>query len=288
MRTIDAQTRLCGVIGNPVGHSMSPAIHNAGYEALGLNVVYLAFEVEDVAPCLDGVRALGNFAGLSVTIPHKAAVIEHLDELDPMAERVGSVNTISKVEGRLIGSTTDGPGTLRAFEGAGVELSGKRVLFVGSGGAVRAVAFAMAEAAVAEIVVLGRTPANVETLTGDLRAATQPEIRAGNLEQDLLPSIARADVLIQGTPMGMAGPDEGKSPIPPDAIRAEHVVFDMVYNPLETPLIRDAKAAGARTILGIEMLVHQAALQFEGWTGESAPVDVMRAAAVTRLADSRS
>ena len=134
---IDAHTRLCAVIGNPVGHSLSPAIHNAAFEAMGLNFVYVAFSVTDVAGCLAGMRALPGFRGMSVTIPHKRAVMRHLDSISPMAERVGAVNTIINDGGRLSGDTTDGPGTLRAFAEAGITLAGKRILFLGAGGAVR-------------------------------------------------------------------------------------------------------------------------------------------------------
>ena len=145
MRGIDTATRLCAVIGNPVGHSLSPAIHNAAFRALDLNYVYLAFEVSDAGSCLAGMRVTPSFRGMSVTIPHKLSVIPHLDEIEPLAEKVGSVNTIANDNGRLVGSTTDGQGTLRAFSAADVNLEGRRVLFLGSGGAVRAVAFAMAE-----------------------------------------------------------------------------------------------------------------------------------------------
>lgn len=281
---IDTHTQLCAVIGRPVGHSLSPAIHNAAFEAAGLNYVYLAFEVDDVAACLAGMRALPSFRGLSVTIPHKLAVMAHLDEIDPMARRVGSVNTVTNTGGKLVGTTTDGLGTLRAFEDAEIPLAGKRVLFLGSGGAVRSVAFAMAErAAPGAITILGRTPANVAALAADLRMATEVPVAPGSLEVDLAVALETHDVIVQGTSVGMFGHDEGVSVVPASLLRPEHAVFDMVYRPLKTRLICDAENAGCRVLLGLDMLVNQAVLQFEGWTGVAAPRAIMRDALLKAL-----
>lgn len=279
MHPIDTNTQLCGVIGNPVDHSRSPRIHNAGYAALDLNFVYLAFEVSDVSGCLAGMRALPNFRGLSVTIPHKLALIEHLDELEPMAEKAGSVNTITHEGGRLIGSTTDGPGAVRAFDDAGVQLLGRRVLVLGSGGAARAVAFAIADmCSPSEITILGRTPERVSALVEDLRAKTPGAFAAGDIQADIERAMGEHEVIIQGTPVGM-GPDGSRaSCVPPGTLRPDHVVFDMVYSPNRTKLIADAEALGCTVIYGIEMLLNQAALQFERWTGKGAPLQAMRAA----------
>ena len=274
---IDTQTQLCAVIGNPVAHSLSPAIHNAAFGAAGLNYAYVAFCVEDLPACLAGMRALPSFRGLSVTIPHKIAIIDLLDEVEPMARRIGSVNTVTNEAGHLIGSSTDGPGTLRAFQEEGIALRGKRVLFLGSGGAVRAVAFAMAESSEAEsITILGRTPARVERLVGDLRESTRAAIESGDIAADLETAVAAHDVLVQGTPVGMFGHDEARSCVPAEFLRPGLAVFDMVYRPLRTQLIRDAEAVGCPTLLGLEMLVNQAALQFETWTGAEAPRGIMR------------
>ena len=259
-------------------------MHNAAFTAAGLNYVYLAFEVDDVAACLQGMRALPSFRGLSVTIPHKLAVMDHLDEVDAMARRVGSVNTITHESGRLIGTTTDGLGTLRAFDDAGVALAGKRVLFLGSGGAVRSVAFAFAErAAPAAITILGRTAANVAALVQDLSHATAIGVAGGALRDDLAAALETHDVIVQGTSVGMHGHDEGASIVPASLLRKDHAVFDMVYRPLRTRLIEDAQDAGCRVILGLDMLVNQAVLQFETWTGVPAPRDVMRAALLKAL-----
>ncbi len=281
MRAIDTSTQLCAVIGNPVEHSLSPAIHNAAFASAGLNYVYVAFRVEDVRGCLMGMRALEGFRGMSVTIPHKLAVMEHLDEIDPMAQRVGSVNTIVKEGGRLIGSTTDGPGTLRAFADAGVSLEGKRVLFLGAGGAVRAVAFAMVElAGVASLTILGRTASRVESLADDLRVHSHVEIGTGPLSEGLAQTVAEHDVIINGTPTGMYPSSIDETLVTAEMLRPDQVVFDMVYRPLRTRLLQEAQQAGCRTIEGIEMLLNQAVLQFELWTGVTAPYAAMRQAVV--------
>ena len=276
---IDTETRLCAVIGNPVAHSLSPQIHNAAFEAMGLNYVYLAFHVDEVKCCLDGMRALPSFRGMSVTIPHKLAVMEYLDEVEPMAQHVGSVNTIVNENGRLVGLTTDGLGALRAFEKAGVILRGKRVLFVGTGGAVRSVAFAMAEPGYAtQITLLGRTPERVTELVNDLRGRSNAIVNGGDIVRDLVAGMNEHDVIIQGTPVGMYPKAVGETVVRKELFRPEQVAFDMVYRPMRTRFICDAEEAGCQVVFGTEMLLHQATLQFEAWTGLDAPVEVMRAA----------
>lgn len=278
MSQIDTETKLCAVIGNPIGHSLSPRMHNAAFEAAGLNYVYLAFQIEDVSAFLAGMRAMPSFRGCSVTIPHKRAVMPHLDAVEPMAERVGSVNTITNENGRLIGATTDGPGALKAFADAGIGLEGRNVLFLGNGGAVRAVAFAVAEfAKAARVTILGRDRARAAELARDLRNAGYGTIETGTIAADLGPAMETHDVIIQGTPVGMH-PHGDKSLIPAELLQPRHVVFDMVYQPHETRLIRDARNAGSSVIHGIEMLINQAALQFERWTGQPPPAGSMRSA----------
>ena len=280
---IDTETRLCAVIGNPVAHSLSPAIHNAGFAASGLNYVYLAFHVEDVGACLAGMRAMRGFRGLSVTIPHKIAIMDHLDDIEPAALRVGSVNTVTNDNGRLIGASTDGPGTLRAFAEAGVSLEGRKVLFLGAGGAARAVAFAVAEeAAPACITILGRTVSRAAALAADVQGATGVAVTYGGLEA-VGAAVAAHDVLIQATPVGMHGHAEAASPVPAGCLKSRHVVFDMVYRPLKPRLILEAEAAGCTTILGLEMLLNQAVLQYQRWTGVDAPVAAMRRALLEAL-----
>jgi len=217
-----------------------------------------------------------SFRGVSVTIPHKRAVMAHLDEVEPMARHVSSVNTVTNDNGRLIGSTTDGPGALRSLTEAGVDLTGKRVLFLGSGGAVRAVAFTIAETTKAEhITILGRTILNVQELVSDLNAANLDHVTGGGLDMNLRDAMQTHDIIIQGTSVGME-PNSDETCVPSDSFRPGQVVFDMVYRPHETRLLREAQAAGCRIVHGIEMLINQAALQFERWTGVPCPVDAMR------------
>ncbi len=283
-RVIDTHTQVCAVIGNPVKHSLSPAMHNAAFAAAGLNFVYVAFQVEDVEGCLRGMRALPGFRGLSVTIPHKITAMHHVDEVDDLARRVGCINTVTNEGGRLHGTTTDGLGTLRAFADAGVSLAGKKILFLGTGGAVRSVAFAMAEHSQPErITILGRTPGNVQELAKDLADAGAP-VAAGSLIDDLDAAVRSHDVLIQGTPVGMYPERVGETCVPAALLRPEQVVFDMVYRPLKTRLLADAEAAGCTTIPGTAMLVNQAVLQFERWTGKPAPREIMLGALLRSLA----
>ncbi|MBI2422224.1 MAG: shikimate dehydrogenase [Candidatus Hydrogenedentes bacterium] len=284
MTEINVETRLCAVIGNPVGHSLSPAMHNAAYRAAGINAVYVAFQVTDVRACLAGMRALPGFRGMSVTIPHKVAVLEHLDEVDDLAVQVGCANTITNEDGRLRGSITDGTGTLRAFAEAGIPLSGKRILFLGGGGAVRAVAFAMAtQAQAAAITILGRNPGKIEPLAEDLRKHASAPVATGRLVEDIAGAMADHDVIVQGTPMGMYPHNEGESPVPQGLWEPRHVAFDMVYRPLKPRFLHEAESAGCRTLPGLEMLVKQAELQMEIWFGVPAPAGVMRTALLGAL-----
>lgn len=259
-------------------------MHNAAFEALSLNYVYVAFHVEDVSACLAGMRAFRSFRGMSVTIPHKMAVMPHLDTIDPMAAKVGSVNTIVNDGGSLSGSTTDGLGALEAFADAQVILRQKQVLFLGAGGAVRSVAFAVADMPEPpEITVIARNRDRVAALVGDLREKTGATVHSGDFGRNLAEAMKTHDVVVQGTPVGMY-PHPDESCVPKELWRPEHVVFDMVYRPLKTRLIQDAEAAGCTTIPGVEMLVNQAALQFEKWTAQPAPRTVMREALLTELA----
>lgn len=284
-RAIDTSTQFCAVIGNPVGHSLSPAIHNAAFEATGLNFIYGAFQVEDVAACLRGMRAMAGFRGLSVTIPHKIAAMAEMDELDPMARRVGCINTVTNTDGRLAGSLTDGTGTLRAFREAGISLAGRRILFLGAGGAVRAVAFAFGMApGPAAITIVARDRDKAAVLASDVGDAAGCPVYSGHLAEQIEGAVADHDIIIQGTPVGMYPRHENALCIPRGLLRRDHVVFDMVYRPLKTTLIQEAEAAGCTAILGLEMLVQQAAEQFETWTGVTAPVTVMREALLGALA----
>jgi len=276
-RKIDAKTRLCAVIGNPVEHSLSPAIHNAAFEALGLNYVYVAFRVEDVAGATGALRALESFRGLSVTIPHKISIMQHLDEIDEVTRNIGSVNTVVKEGTVLKGTSSDGPGALKALGDYGVELGGRRVLVLGSGGAARAVTFTLATSEPRpEVSLLGVIPGELEALARDLKDKTPARIEGDILNDETLEEgLKRADVIIHCTPVGMH-PNTEETLVPKGLLRSGHVVFDVVYTPRKTRLLRDAESIGCVTIPGLEMFVNQAVVQFELWTGRSAPVEVMR------------
>jgi shikimate dehydrogenase len=281
---ISTSTQLLGIIGNPVGHSMSPAIHNRAFQELGLDFVYLAFRVEDVEGAIRGVRALENFRGLSVTIPHKVAVIPFLDEVSKVDAGIGSVNTVVKENGRLTGLGTDGPGGRKALLDAGATLKDKRILILGSGGAARALSFDLAHHAFASsLSLLGVIPEELARLASDLRAKTSTPIGDALLDDRTLGAeMEKADVIIHTTPVGMH-PKENNSLIPKNLFRPHQTVMDIVYNPLRTKLLTDAEDRGLKTVSGIDMFVNQAALQFEAWTKQSAPVKVMREAVLQQL-----
>ncbi len=278
-----------GLIGDPVGHSLSPLLHNAAFSALGLDWVYVAFEVppEEVPAAIGGVRALG-IDGLSVTMPHKAAVAELMDRLTPTARRLGAVNTVVRRGGRLEGETTDGEGLLAALRiDEGWEPAGRRCLLLGTGGAARAVALALGDAGVGELIVAGRRAEQAREVAGLAGGAG----RVGAVDQ-----ADRAEVIINATPVGMAGvaslpgvagPPELPFDLEPTRLGPSQLVVDLVYAPAVTPLLAAARAQGARGVNGLGMLIHQAALQFRLWTSEDAPLDAMSAAAMSALARRR-
>lgn len=284
MPAISAKTQFCAVIGNPVGHSLSPAIHNAAFAHLGLDFVYVACPVTDLKNALAGLRALGNFRGMSVTIPHKIEAMDYVDEVAEVDRSIGSINTIIHDGDRLRGLGTDGPGALKAMTDAGVELAGKSVLLVGAGGAARAIGFTLArQGRLAAMELLDINQDLLLGLSADLAAGTAVPIHHALLTPpSLAAAMAQADVIVHCTSVGMQ-PKANVSLIPAELFRPGQVVFDIVYTPLETKLLADARGAGLQTISGVEMFINQAALQFEQFTGEQAPVEVMRQVVLERL-----
>jgi len=271
---ITGVTRVAGVIGDPVRHSLSPRLHNAAYRALGLDWVFVAFEVPAglASAALDAARVFA-FAGMSVTMPHKRAMAGLCDELTPVASALGSVNTVTVGPGgHTVGDSTDGDGFLRSLADASVEVAGRDALVLGSGGAARAVAHALAGGGAHVAVAARRADAGEEAATLAHGAAITWHDRAA--------AASSADVIVNATPVGMAG--DPSLPLPEHVLRAGQVVIDLVYEPLETPLLAAARARGAQTVSGLGMLVHQAALQVERWSGKAAPVDAMRAAVIQR------
>lgn len=285
LTAINTGTQVCAIIGNPVSHSLSPAIHNAAFEAMGLNFVYVAFRVEDVKNALAGMRALENFRGMSVTIPHKIETMKYMDEISPLDRHIGSINTVINEKGRLTGLGTDGPGALKAIMDAGVELDGKSVLMLGAGGAARAIAFTLAQNAdIREISLLDIDKDMIKQLAADLDAGTKTHIRADMMtDASITSNMKGADLIINCTPVGMH-PKEDSSLVSVECFRPGQVVFDVVYTPLKTRLLKDAETSGLKIIAGVDMFINQAILQFERFTGVSAPESVMRHVVMEHLA----
>ena len=281
---INAQTQFCGVIGNPVEHSLSPAIHNAAFQKLGLNFVYLAFRVEAIGDAIKRLRALGSFRGASVTIPHKVATVPLLDSIEPTARHIGAINTIVAKGGTLTGYNTDATGALRALREGAVALKGRQVVILGSGGAARAIAFALGtEPGIDRLTILGIDNQERTALVRDLQSKTGMTVQESSLNEGTLRKVLPdTHVLIHCTPMGMS-PKLHETSVPVTLLHAGLTVMDIVYNPRDTRLLKDAKAAGCRTIPGLEMFLHQAAAQFELWTNQTAPADVMRAVLESRF-----
>jgi shikimate dehydrogenase len=268
--TITATTQVFAVMGNPVRHSLSPVMFNRAFAETGYNAVYAAFEVTSIQDAVNAVRSLG-IQGVSITIPHKVTVLEFLDEVDPLAAEIGAVNTIINRNGRLIGFNSDSLGAVKAIEEV-TRLDGKRIVILGAGGAARAIGFGV-QAKGAGVTIVNRSIANGETLAKALNADFTPLQDLHRLD---------ADILINTTSVGMT-PDSLRSPVDDIVFRPGMLVMDVVYAPLHTRFLQQARNAGCMTINGLSMLVHQAAFQFELWTGLPAPTGVMQQSLTTGL-----
>jgi shikimate dehydrogenase len=278
MSRIDPSYRVCALLGHPVGHSLSPAIHNAAFAALGVPLVYVAHDVTPgrVAEAIQAVRTL-DYRGLSVTIPHKVAALACMDEVDATARAIGCINTVVNENGRLLGYNCDGRGALNALRDAGVDPTGRRVVILGSGGAARAVSMTVAfEARPTQLTILSIAADELTTLCRDIseRAGVKVDGKALT-EASLKDALANADMLLQCTPVGQS-PNHEQSLVPAAFLRPSLAVFDVVYNPRHTLLLQQAAAAGCRIIEGVEMFLGQALVQSELWTGKKPPVEVMR------------
>lgn len=260
---VDGATELYGIMGNPVSHSLSPAMHNAAFQHLGLNKVYVPFAAEDAAAAINGLRALG-VKGVSVTIPHKQAVISQLDGIDPVAAKIGAVNTLIINGAKVYGWNTDWLGANAALKQV-TPLKGKKALLLGAGGSARAIGFGLLEEGVG-LTLASRTPGPGQALAAALGC---PWLPLGAIDD------FAADILINATSVGM-GANCGHTPIKGQCLAQFGIVMDIVYSPLETRLLSEAKAAGCQTINGLAMLLYQGVAQFELWTGLAAPVEIMR------------
>lgn len=269
---VDAATSVCCLIGYPVGHSLSPLIHNAGYKALNLNFVYTAFDVLDVKLAVDGIRGLG-IKGASVTIPHKATAMTYLDEVDDIAREIGAINTILNDNGKLRGFNTDYDAALRALEEK-TAIKGKKVVLVGAGGVALAIATGLKKKG-ATLVIMDVVVDKAVELARQVGARYY-----GGLEK--LAEIASANILVNATPLGM-WPKTDETAIPKELLHPGLTVFDVVYNPKETRLITEAKAAGCAVVYGYKMFLYQAVRQFELFTGHEAPVAEMEKVLISAL-----
>jgi shikimate dehydrogenase len=259
---ISSNTSLYCVIGNPIKHSKSPLIHNYIFRKLNIDAVYLAFEIKDLKAFFTFVRDT-NVKGISITIPHKVESIKYIDEVEPIIEKIKAINTVKNKNGKLIGYNTDIVGVIKAFETKGTKsLKGKTSLILGSGGVARAVIWALVEMGTESIIIAGRTPEKLEELKNEVI----PHFK--NIETISLSKVSEiiknTDVIANCTPIGMI-PNTEESPIDTNLINQNHIVFDTVYTPKETKLIKDSKQVGAKTILGIDMFIFQALEQDKIW-----------------------
>ncbi len=280
---VSGKTKICAIIGDPVEHSVSPAMHNAAFKKLGLDYVYVPFHVkpEGLAGAVAGLRAL-NVIGFNVTIPHKVAVIPLLDGLDPVAEKIGAVNTVVNAGGELYGFNTDAEGFFQALLEHDVNPSGKNVAVLGAGGASRAISWILAKMG-ARLTILNRQDglARAEAIASMIKTDLGRPVKVLGLD-NIAEGLRNVDILVNATSVGMSPHDKG-SPVAAKSLGKVPVVFDIVYNPMETRLLKNAAKAGAKTISGVDMLAWQGALAFEKWTEHKAPLDLMRREAVKML-----
>jgi shikimate dehydrogenase len=248
---IDAQTELYGIIGNPVRHSLSPVIHNRVFKRMGLNAIYLAFEVNNLKGALKGIRDLG-IRGVSVTIPFKTQIVSLLDQIEDVAREIKAVNTIKNEGGKLIGYNTDWCGAIEALE-EGIDLENKRIILLGAGGAARAIAFGLKKKG-GQVFIYNRSLDKAKDLAKELGFNSLSSLNG-----------VEPHVMINATSVGMH-PNHGESPVPKEVLRKGMVVMDIVYQPLKTKLLQDAEEQGCQTINGLEMLSRQAAVQIGIWT----------------------
>ncbi len=274
--SITAQTKIFCIIGHPIEHSMSPIMYNAALQDLELDYAYLAFDVPPnrLKEAVKGFKAL-NVKGISVTIPHKEIIIKFIDEIDSTAQKIGAINTIKNEDGVLIGKNTDAEGGKKAILDVGCEITGKNFLILGAGGVAKAICYALAKDA-NKIVITNRTESRAKKLAMELKKKIKVNAEGtNNSETTLKREIKTTDILINATSVGMY-PQINKSPIEKEILHNQLFVFDLIYNPLETQLKKDAKVIGCRTLGGLDMLVNQGALAFEWWTNKKPNINLMK------------
>ncbi len=282
---INGATKLVGILGWPLSHTLSPYMHNAAFQSLGLNWAYVPLPTapEQIKDAIGSLQTF-NFMGANVTVPHKQAIMRYLDEIDSVARNIGAVNTIAIRHGKTFGYNTDCYGFLESLIEANFDPKGARCLILGAGGAARATVFSLAQAGAAAVAVYNRTVERAAFLVDDLQSEFgSVEFSFGSLtSEDLRVADHHFDLIVNTTSVGMT-PAVETNPWPKDIPLPNAVVCDLVYNPLETQFLQQAKAAGLKTIDGVGMLVHQGAKAFEIWTGQSPPTDVTRRVVLKQL-----
>jgi shikimate dehydrogenase len=275
---ISGSTRVVAILGDPVAHSRSPAMHNAAFAALGLDWVYVALRVPpaELRAAITGVRALG-IAGLNVTVPHKERIVRWLDDVSTAARQIGAVNTVVRRGQRLVGENTDAPGFLRALAELGFRPRGRRIVLIGAGGSARAAAWAVADAGCARLTILNRTPARAAALAKAVRGLRAGVVRSAALDlESSAEALVDAELVVNCTSIGLDG--RIAPPIAVDRTPRDCLFYDLVYGAAPTPFVRLARSRRRRAADGSRMLLHQAALAFELWTGKPAPLTVMEKA----------
>ncbi|MHA2010299.1 MAG: shikimate dehydrogenase, partial [Promethearchaeota archaeon] len=270
------KTKIFCVIGHPIEHSMSPIMWNPALQELGLDFVYLAFDIhpKDLGKAIEGIRVLG-IRGINVTLPHKETVIKHLDEIDPIALKIGAINTIKNEEGILKARNTDASGAKKALLDVGCEISGKNLFFLGSGGVARSLAYVLVEDA-NHIVLTDLVEERAITVAKEINENMMADVEGKISNQDNInEGLKNADILINATPIGMY-PKIEDTPIKKDLLHEDLFVFDVVYNPLETRLMKEAAEIGCQTLGGLDMLVNQGILAFEWWTKQKPNRSLMK------------
>ena len=280
---VDGKTKLAILIGNPVEHSLSPRMHTSAFKEIGYNAIYIACKVEKdkLFEVVESIKAL-NLLGANVTIPHKVDIMEFVDDIDPIARDIGAINTIVNNNGNLYATNTDGIGAIRSIKEGGIDLKDKNVVMIGSGGVARPIAFYLLK----EIKHLFLTDINREassTLEKALLKRYEKKVSAFDLtEENLGDFIEKSNILMNCTPVGMY-PNIDKTPVPKKLLRPDLSIFDVVYNPLETKLVREAKEVGSKAIGGIKMFLYQGVEGFELWTKQKAPVNLMEKIIIEEL-----
>jgi shikimate dehydrogenase len=271
---INAATRLCAVLGSPVAHSASPAMHNAAFAALGLNWRYLAFEVnpKNLRAAIEGAKTM-SFAGINLTVPHKLLALEMMDELDVSAKIWGAVNTIKFQNGRAVGFNTDADAIVTSLrEDLKIELRGAKILLLGAGGAGRTAALKLASENVAELFLVNRTEEKADAIAGEIiERFPSVKVSVGHPKTNV-------DLILNATSLGLKADDPSPLDESQFSLKQTRAVYDMIYRPAKTRLLAAAKKSGCKTANGLGMLLHQGAKAFKIWTGKPAPLDVMRRA----------